>query len=196
MGSVPSGSSSSSIALKLVAGSACGYLAYKARGWESGPDTSFVVWTLLALAANFYLTVTVEFAHGMFCDIFTPRSANSTPMMESAFQLIYSMIAVALAALAARFGQMPLLFLVKTEHNNVLSLLLAGSLWTFGIIGVAPFLAGRYSAQAFESLVAIVDRRSIDRPIYAGITAVLGVGMWALTMYLVYLGWAAGRPYS
>ena len=117
-------------------------------------------------------------------------------MMEAAFRLIYCVIAVALAALAARFGQMPLLFLVKTQHNNVLSLLIAGSLWTFGILGVAPFLAGRYSAEAFESLIELVDRRSTDRPIYGGIAVILGVGMWAATMYLVYLGWAAGRPYS
>lgn len=192
MSSPPAGSPGSKVALKLVAGTACGYLAYKARVWGSGPNAPFVVWTLVALAGNFYIMVISEFTR----DIFKPRSVNSTPMIEAANRLTYSVIAVVLAALAARFGQAPLTYIIKTEHSNAISLLLAGSIWTFGILGAAPIFAGRYSAQAIENLIIIVDRRSADRRLYGGITAVAGIGIWALAMYLVYLGYVAGGPYS
>ncbi|MGH7869298.1 MAG: hypothetical protein ACREP9_17095 [Candidatus Dormibacteraceae bacterium] len=171
---------------KLIAGTACGIVAYKARQWGAGPQVTYAVWTLVGLAGSFYFSVLTD----LISNAVKGRERTSTPIMEASRNLVTEILMAAVAVLIARFGQVPLLIFASEIHENVYLLGLLGLLWV-ALAVAAPVGAGAASSAAVESAHKIFDRS--DRAIYGLLGVFVGLGMFALTGYLFYVGYKYGE---
>jgi hypothetical protein len=173
---------------KIVAGTLCGIVAYKAQQWGTGPQATYVVWTLIGLASSFYFS----FLTHVLAESIKGRASASTLTTTTASRgLVTSLLIATTAALLARFGQAPLLILVSEEHKNQLLMFLLALIW-LALAVMAPIGAGLSSVFAIENAHILVDRWAGERPIYDFLAVVAGLGMFAFTGYLVYAGYMYG----
>jgi hypothetical protein len=171
---------------KIIAGTICGIIAYMTRQWGSGPQVTYAVWTLLGLAGSFYFSVLTD----LISESLKGRKRESTPVMEASRDLVTDILIASVAVLIARFGQVPLLVIASESHEHVYLLALFGLIWV-ALAVAAPVGAGGASSAAIQSVCRIFDRS--DRPIYGLLSVIVGLGMFALTGYLVYVGYNYGE---
>jgi hypothetical protein len=181
------GSSLMSSILKIVAGSLCGFVAYQARSWGSGPQADIVVWTLVGLAGNFYLNVLTQFIQQSL----RPRGSPATPIMQASRNLVTAGILGVFCLLAARFSQASLIVLYsEQDHKPGNQLLPEAGIWllSMAIFFGAPPLAAWSAWTIVHSLASVLDRESGDRGIYGLLAAAAAIGAFVLAGVLLWHG--------
>lgn len=166
---------------KVVAGLACGVLAYTARESGSGRDASVLMWVAVTLAAGFFYSVVEQ----LWTRSVAPTHRNAT---QASPDLLASLIICSCSLAAASWDSSVLIpFIVRecaaTGGQASATVVVVYFLW--GAVGFFSPFAAAFSARDIAAGVhRTLDRRASERPIYKLLRSLAGFGAFTLACLL------------